>query len=156
MKALATTATRVESNTADEVNERIRRQIEANVACYAGRGPAAVNERLRELDEEWDIERCLETMAPTLTLVGIAMGLLRGRRWFALPIMVQGFFLQHALQGWCPPIVVLRRLGIRTTAEIAHERNALKAIRGDYRAVSSDAAPQGPAAASQALRAARQ
>jgi hypothetical protein len=54
------------------------------------------------------------------------------KRWFLLPIAVQAFFLQHALQGWCPPIPVLRRLGVRTASEIDAERNALKALRGDY------------------------
>jgi hypothetical protein len=42
------------------------------------------------------------------------------------------FLAQHALQGWCPPIPVIRRLGVRTRAEIERERNALKALRGDY------------------------
>lgn len=43
------------------------------------------------------------------------------------------FLLMHAVQGWCPPIPVLRRFGVRTTFEIDRERNALKALRGDYR-----------------------
>jgi hypothetical protein len=45
---------------------------------------------------------------------------------------VQGFFMQHALQGWCPPLPVFRRLGFRTQYEIEQERYALKAIRGDF------------------------
>jgi hypothetical protein len=54
------------------------------------------------------------------------------RRWFALPAIVATFLLQHAVQGWCPPLSVFRRLGFRTAAEIDHERYALKAIRGDF------------------------
>jgi hypothetical protein len=54
------------------------------------------------------------------------------RKWLLLPATVLGFFMQHALQGWCPPLPALRRLGVRTTKEIAAERNALKIIRGDY------------------------
>jgi hypothetical protein len=42
---------------------------------------------------------------------------------------------EHAVQGWCPPIPMLRRLGFRTSFEIEEERQALKAIRGDYRNV---------------------
>jgi hypothetical protein len=71
-------------------------------------------------------------MAPSITLLGIGLGLTHHRNWFALPILVQSFFLQHALQGWCPPVPLLRRLGVRTASEIDHERNALKALRGDY------------------------
>lgn len=33
--------------------------------------------------------------------------------------------LQHGLQGWCPPLPVLRRLGVRTRGEIDREKYAL-------------------------------
>jgi hypothetical protein len=129
---LPATTCRVPANTAEHVNERIRRQTEENVRRLAGAHPEEIERRLRELDAEWDIERCLETMAPSITLLGIGLGLTVSRKFLLLPIAVQAFFLQHALQGWCPPIPVLRRLGVRTAAEINHERNALKALRGDY------------------------
>jgi hypothetical protein len=134
---LPSTTDRVSSNTADHVNEEIRRRTEENVARFARAGPEAIARRLDELDREWDIERCVETLAPSFSLLGIGLGLTVSRKWFALPIVVQAFFLQHALQGWCPPIPVLRRLGVRTMDEIDHERNALKALRGDYRDVPS-------------------
>jgi hypothetical protein len=60
---------------------------------------------------------------------------LSSRRWLALPALVAGFLMQHALQGWCPPLPVLRRLGFRTQREIDQERYALKALRGDFRQV---------------------
>jgi hypothetical protein len=123
-------------NTDERINQKIRCQTKANVACYAAGGPEAIEIRLEELDREWDVERCLETMAPSLTLFGLGLSLISNKkRWLALPLLVQSFFLQHALQGWCPPLPVLRRLGIRTTSEIDEERNALKALRGDYRRV---------------------
>ena len=129
---LPSTAERVSSNTADHINERIRLQTEANVARYHELGPAAVARRLEELDQEWDIERYLETMAPTFTLLGLFLGATVSKKWLVLPAVVQTFFLQHALQGWCPPVPVLRRLGIRTLVEINQERYALKALRGDF------------------------
>ena len=61
------------------------------------------------------------------------MGAIVSRKWFALPGVVAGFLLQHALQGWCPPLPIFRRLGVRTQSEIDHERYALKALRGDFR-----------------------
>jgi hypothetical protein len=146
------TAQRVPANTADHVNEQIRRQTAANVARYARAGPAAIQRRLDELDREWDVERCVEAMAPTFTLIGLGLGLTVSRKWFLLPIAVQTFFLQHALQGWCPPIPLLRRLGVRTAAEIDEERNALKALRGDYENVI--AADRDGGAAERALQAA--
>jgi len=133
---LPATASRVSENTAESINERIRRQTEQNVARCAAAGSGAIARRLRELDEEWDVERYLETLAPSLTLAGMTLGLTVSRKFFLLPFVVQGFFLQHALQGWCPPVPVLRRFGVRTQVEIEEERNALKALRGDYRHVT--------------------
>ena len=127
------TVERVRRNTADNINECIRHKTEENVNHISQAGPKAIYRRLVELDQEWDIERCLETMAPSITLAGLTLGLTVNRKWFALPIVVQTFFLMHALQGWCPPLPVLRRLGVRTAGEIDEERNALKALRGDYR-----------------------
>ena len=49
------------------------------------------------------------------------------------------FFSLHAIQGWCPPVPVLRRLGIRTREEIERERYALKALAGDFGTISKDA-----------------
>jgi hypothetical protein len=46
---------------------------------------------------------------------------------------VGGFLFQHAIEGWCPPVPILRRLGFRTAREIDIERVALKTLRGDFR-----------------------
>jgi len=133
----AATATRVEEHTADHVNEQIRRQTEENIARTAAAGPEAINRRLEELDREWDMERMLQTNFATVVLVGLGLGELVDRRWHLLPAVAAGFMVQHALQGWCPPIEVFRRLGVRTQREIDHERYALKALRGDFRNLSA-------------------
>jgi hypothetical protein len=57
---------------------------------------------------------------------------------------VTAFLLQHALQGWCPPVPVFRRLGVRTTAEIDRERYALKALRGDFKRLDASFRDAGP------------
>lgn len=132
---LPPTADRVSQNTATTVNDAIRLGTEANVSRIAAAGPAAIDHRQAELDREWDVERYLETLAPSLTLAGMTLGLTVSRKFFLVPFLVQTFFLQHALQGWCPPIPVLRRMGVRTQAEIDHEKYALKALRGDFQAV---------------------
>ncbi len=129
------TSRRVIDSTDDEINEQIRLATEARIAACAAQGPEAINARLRELDREWDIERCVETVAPSLSLVGLCLGLTRHRAWLLVPFVVQGFFLQHALQGWCPPVPLLRRMGVRTAEEIHEERYALKALRGDFQYV---------------------
>jgi hypothetical protein len=141
------TVDRVPLNTADEVNCEIRRQTEASVARYAAAGNTAIEQRLRELDAEWDIERTLEANAASVVLLGLGLGAFVDRRFFALNAVVGGFLLQHALQGWCPPVPIFRRLGFRTQPEIEQERYALKALRGDFREVT-EAEGSSPRAAS--------
>jgi hypothetical protein len=126
---------RVPRHTRPEINDRIARETDMTIA-YFTQHPEQISARLRELDEEWDVERALETAAPSLTLFGIAMSFFRGRKWILLPILVQSFFLQHALQGWCPPLPALRRMGFRTVQEIDRERYALLAIRNQNGAKS--------------------
>ena len=45
---------------------------------------------------------------------------------------------RHAVKGWCPPVPLFRRLGVRTCGEIERERYALKALRGDFDGSSGD------------------
>ena len=125
------TRNRVPENTADSVNEEIERQIEERVRYYAGH-PKQIVRRLRELEEEWDIERAIEANAAAIGFSGIVLGATVDWRWLTLPAVVTAFLFQHAVQGWCPPVPVLRRLGFRTANEIEKERTALKAIRGDF------------------------
>lgn len=134
MPVLPPTINRVETNTDEAINRRIRRQIEVNVHYYALH-PQEIDGRLAELDREWDVERMLETAASSVALGGTLLGLLRNRGFLVVPMVVAGFLLQHALQGWCPPAAVLRRQNVRTAAEIASERAALKALRGDFASV---------------------
>lgn len=132
MTTPSSTAERVARHTVEEINERIRRETDRRVAALARSGPQAMDARLTELDREWDIERWLETGAASLMLVGTLLGVGVDRKWFLLPAAVGAFLLQHALQGWCPPLPVLRRAGVRTADEINQERFALKALRGDF------------------------
>jgi hypothetical protein len=122
-----TNAGRVTRNTAPQVNRQIRRRTERNIARASAAGRGAAMRRLAELDREWDIERTLQANAATLVVLGTALGALKDRRFHLVPAVVGGFLLQHALQGWCPPLNVFRRLGVRTEAEIDYEREKLKA-----------------------------
>jgi hypothetical protein len=128
------TEARVEENTPEEINRRIRRDLKARVLYFAQR-PEEIDRRLDELDREWDIERLLQVNAGALSLMGMTFGVVR-RRWYLLPAAAAAFLIQHAVQGWCPPVSLFRRIGIRTTREINHERYALKALRGDFDNVS--------------------
>jgi hypothetical protein len=108
---LPTTVERVPRQTAEDVNAQIRRQTAENVAQHGSRGDEAIERRLHQLDQEWDIERTLEANAATVALVGLGLGAFVDRRFLALPAVVAGFLLQHSLQGWCPPVPIFAGWG---------------------------------------------
>jgi hypothetical protein len=147
---MPSTRDRVPAHTSEDVNRRIEQRTEDSVRYYH-QNRSEIPARLQELDEEWDIERAIEANAAALAFLGIALGATSDRRWLLLPALVSGFLFQHAVQGWCPPVPVLRRWGFRTSYEIAQERAALKALRGDFEAIAQ--AHDRPAAALRAAAA---
>lgn len=102
--------------------------------------PADIARRIEELDREWDFERIVETEAASMGLAGLVLGVAIDRRFLVLPGFVTAMMLLHAIDGWYPLLPLLRRAGVRTEDEIARERYALKALRGDFAAVRSAAA----------------
>ncbi len=136
----SSTRTRAEENTSEEINRQIRRDLRARVVYFAQR-PEEIDRRLDELDREWDIERLLQANAGIFSLLGLTFGAIH-RRWYLLPLAASAFLVQHAVQGWSAPASLFRRLGIRTSWEICHERYALKALRGDFENVNPDDDPE--------------
>ena len=150
---LQSTSGRVPAHTSERINSEIRERTVMNVASCAAGGPGSIDRRLPELDREWDIERTLEANAATIALVGLGLGTFVNRRFLFIPAVVAGFLLQHALQGWCPPVPVFRRLGFRTESEIARERYALKALRGDFKDIGGAVNGGAASAAEEAISA---
>lgn len=144
LDTLPPTARRVEENSDPAINEGIRERTDAEVVRLEGASDEEIVQRLRELDREWDIERTLQANASVLAMTGVLLGA-KVNRWFLLlPAAVFSFLGNHALQGWCPPIPLFRRMGVRTQREIERERYALKALRGDFDEVPApSAAPEG-------------
>lgn len=128
---LPSTDDRVANNTSEEVNRKIRHDSWQSIEQASLGGMPAIDHRLQALDREWDIERTLEANAASVSLLGCALGAFVDRRFFVLPAVVAGFLLQHALQGWCPPLPLFRRLGVRTSREIEEERAALRSVRSE-------------------------
>lgn len=150
---LPNTPERVPAHTSAEVNRRIEQGIAESVRWHADH-PDQIDQRLRVLDAEWDIERTLEANAATIALTGTLLGIFVDKRFLALPVAVTAFLLQHAVQGWCPPVPFFRKRGVRTVREIDTERTALKALRGDFGQIGPGAHDSG-SRASHALQAAR-
>jgi hypothetical protein len=129
------TIDRIPRNTLPSVQRRLDAALARRLSYFSMR-PAEIEHRLAELDREWPLDRVLQANAASVSLVGLALTLLVDRRFLVLPIAVAGFLLQHAVRGWSPPLPVMRRIGVRSAEEIALERHALKALRGDFRDVA--------------------
>lgn len=144
---MAASTERVERNTREDINRQIEQGIRASVFHHQAH-PDQLNARLRELNKEWDVERTLEANASTLAFIGVVLGAAINPWFLLIPAIVTAFLFQHAVQGWCPPLPILRRLGFRTAKEIRQEYYALKAARGDF-----DQVVNNPNRADAALRA---
>jgi len=127
---------RVRSHTSSSVNAKIDQEMLAKVESYTERSPEAITQRIQELETEWDTERVLEANASVLAFTGLMLGIFVNPNWLWLPAIVLPFLFQHAVQGWCPPLPVIRRLGVRTPHEIDQEKTVLKMLRGDFSEVS--------------------
>ncbi|WP_187260889.1 DUF2892 domain-containing protein [Pontibacter beigongshangensis] len=123
---------RVRESSTKEANQKIDEALLHSLKAYLSANKTDLTERIKALEKEWDIERVLEVNASTLALSGVLLGAFVNRRWFILPGVVTTFLLQHGVQGWCPPLPVLRALGIRSRREIEEEKYALKLLRGDF------------------------
>ncbi len=126
MSIFPDTVKRVQLNTSPRVNSAIMDKTLDNICDYAGRSKEEICERLEALDKEWDIERLLEANAACVVVAGTMLGTRVNRKWFAAAGVAGLFMLQHALFGWCPPVEIFRRLGVRTSNEIYYEKEALK------------------------------
>lgn len=130
---LSNTTQRVELNTSPELTQEFEAQLKESISRYAGADRQVIDQRLQELDREWDIERAIESEAPTMIGLGIALGILHDRKWFAVSAMAASMVILHNLQGWYPLLPLFRRLGLRAQQEIEQERMALKVLRGDHK-----------------------
>jgi hypothetical protein len=123
---------RVRAATPPALNERIDQEIANSIRFFALQPKSVISRRIAELDEEWSIERWLQVNASCLAMTGLVLGVVESRKWLMLTGTVLGFLLLHGTRGWCPPLPLLRRMGLRTRKEIDREKYALKIIRGDF------------------------
>ena len=123
---------RVRRHSATSANQAIDDLFENTVFAYADASPRELSRRIDALEREWDVERLLETNASSLAFTGVVLAAVHDKRWLLLSGGVLAFLFLHGVQGWCPPLPVLRRFGIRTRGEIDRERFALKFLRGDF------------------------
>ena len=123
------------------VQDRMDAELITRVGKWVDAPGHLIAARLTELDREWAVERVLELQSSITALLGLALSRTSGRRWLLLTAASAGFLLQHAVQGWCLPLSLHRRLGFRTQREIDLEINILRQLRGDYARLPSASEP---------------
>lgn len=126
------TEDRVRAHTRPEINDWLDNDLERRIRFYAGQDREEISRRIEQLDREWDIERAIEANAAGLSVGALVLGMLVSRKWLLLPLAISGFLLNHAIDGWCPPVPLFRSRGLRTRMEIERERYALRILRGDF------------------------
>ena len=104
-----------------------------HLLAYIGRqpvaegSPLAATVRLRQLDQEIDLEHALQLSAAALGFIGAVLAIAVHRTFVLLPLLAFALLGQYAIQGWCPPVPLLIRLGLRSRSDIDRERYALAA-----------------------------
>lgn len=122
------TTTKVNMFSSPRVNREIKSQTDRNIEQYTQKSDEDIKARIKELDYEWDTERTLEVNFALIVVVTTFIGAIRNKKWSLISTIAAVFMLQHSIQGWCPPLSVIRRLGVRTATEILEEKEALKQV----------------------------
>lgn len=136
METIEKKVEQVRAVTNKQRNTEIDNLIMFNLEYYKSEGRGAIDDRIKQLDKEWDVARTLEINAAAIAFTGSVLAAVVNKRWLLVPLLVTGFLAQHAVQGWCPPVEILRNMGVRTRPEIDREKYALKALRGDFNDVN--------------------
>ncbi|MFO0842001.1 MAG: hypothetical protein U0797_06315 [Gemmataceae bacterium] len=113
-----------------------------NVARFASMTPQVLEQRLKDLACEWGVERVVAGGSGVAILGGLLLVAALGPAWVALPGVFAILLVMQAFAGWTPMVPLLRRVGFRRSCEVAHERYALKALRGDFHRVAAVTTPQ--------------
>lgn len=128
----AKTTTNIHSKTTPAMQERFRQKLVANVRRFINADPAAIDQRMKELDKEWSVERAIEVEAPAMIGLGATLGLLHNKKWFLLSGVAASMAVLHNTRGVYPMLPLFQRLGLRPQKDIEDERNALRVLRRDH------------------------
>jgi hypothetical protein len=108
---------------AEKRSSDIERQIEENIAYYRVGSKTEINERLDELDREWDVERTVDLNTAAVVLTGVILSATVSKKWLFLPALAAGFLARFAMQNGSTLFG-----GMRTRAEITREKTGLEQV----------------------------
>lgn len=110
--------------------------VAENLDYYRLESEEVINNRIRKLDAEWDVERSIQLKASLIALGGVALGVSLGKKWLMIPAAICSFFAVHAIQGGAMPVLG----NFRTRKQIAEEQFGLKELlaKGAYKNLDSN------------------
>ena len=117
--------------------QKIDARTRASIDHIGTKGRTAIERRLTELQQEWDVDRVLMLNFAVLVFAQLVAAR-KDRRWLWGPLVQTPFLLMHATLGWCPPVLWFRPMGFRTRFEIQAEREALLKQLGNLPAQSPE------------------
>jgi hypothetical protein len=115
---------RVRHITTESANQKIDAETQAAIQRSTAGGREAIESRLAEIQQEWDVDRVLMLNFAVLVFAQLVAAR-KDRRWLWGPLIQTPFLMMHATLGWCPPMLWFRPMGFRTRFEIQAEREAL-------------------------------
>lgn len=126
------------NNESNEQNKLMMdEKVKEDIRKYADQGRDAIDNRIKELDTSWDMERALQLNAAILVLGGILL-YKNNKKWAILSIFATAILAQQAFMGNCGPFKFMKFFGVRSRKEIDKEKFALKALRGDFDNIKND------------------
>lgn len=133
MKAEYLNSQEANENRQSSIDEKVKDDIRK----YAEQGREAIDQRIKELDSSWDMERTLQLNAAILVLGGILL-YKNNKKWAILSIFATAMLAQQAFAGNCGVFRFLNFFGMKSRKEIEREKFALKALRGDFDNIKND------------------
>ncbi|WMJ76771.1 MULTISPECIES: YgaP-like transmembrane domain [unclassified Sedimentibacter] len=138
-KIFPPTTKRIALNTNSATNANIKNNTLRRINIYKNSSDKILSDNIDKLNSEWDIDRIIEVRAASIVLASTIIGLTTNKKyWFMLSGTAGLFLMQHALQGWCPSVPIIRKLGIRTSEEINNEKIVYKMLRDDFSVKSAN------------------
>jgi hypothetical protein len=109
------------------------KELPTRLAKIAANGPAAIDQRLHELECEWTTGRLVKASSGVLLIAGLALAAFVSPWWLILPAIAGVVLAQYLF--FCRSVFtdLFAAAGFRSGAEIENERIALRILRGDFR-----------------------
>jgi len=93
---------RVREMSSERANRAIDEATRRSIAETVAGGRPAIQHRLIELQQEWDIDRVLMLNFAAVVFAQLVAAR-HDRRWLWGPLIQTPFLMMHATIGWCPP-----------------------------------------------------